>query len=47
MLEEFEKSVKVTLYDRLSSPLIGTFIVAWSIVNYKFFLIIFFRTELL
>ena len=40
MLEEFEKSVKATLYDRLTSPLIGSLVTAWSICNYKFFLII-------
>ena len=40
MLEEFEKSVKATLYDRLTSPLVGSIVTAWSICNYKFFLII-------
>ena len=40
MLEEFEKSVKATLYDRLTSPLVGSLVTAWSICNYKFFLII-------
>ena len=40
MLEEFEKSVKATLYDRLTSPLVGSLVTVWSICNYKFFLII-------
>ena len=31
MLEEFEKSVKATLYDRLTSPLVGSLVTAWSI----------------
>jgi len=41
MLEEFEKSVKATLYDRLASPLIGSYVTAWCIFNYKIILIIF------
>ena len=41
MLEEFEKSVKATLYDRLASPLIGSYVTAWCIFNYKVILIIF------
>lgn len=40
MLEEFEKSVKATLYDRLASPLIGSYVVAWCVFNYKIILII-------
>jgi len=41
MFDDFEKSVKAIMYDRLASPLVGSFITAWCIVNYKFFLIIF------
>ena len=41
MLEDFEKSVKATLYDRLASPLIGSYITAWCVVNYRMILIIF------
>ena len=41
MLEEFERSVKATLYDRLASPLIGSYVTAWCIFNYKIILIIF------
>ncbi len=41
MLEEFEKSVKATLYDRLASPLIGSYVTAWCVWNYKVILIIF------
>lgn len=41
MLEDIEKSVKATLYDRLTSPLIGSYIFAWCIYNYKVFLVIF------
>ena len=41
MLSEFEKSIKSTLYDRLSSPLIGSYVTAWCLVNYKIFLIVF------
>ena len=39
MLEEFEKSVKAALSDRLVSPLIGSYVMAWCFVNYKIFLI--------
>lgn len=41
MIEDLEKSMKATLYDRLTSPLIGSYITAWCFCNYKVFLIIF------
>ena len=41
MIEDLEKSMKATLYDRLTSPLIGSYITAWCLCNYKVFLIIF------
>lgn len=40
-MEDFIKSIKAFLYDRASSPLFGAFAIAWSIWNYKFYLIIF------
>lgn len=40
MIEDLEKSMKATLYDRLTSPLIGSYITAWCLCNYKIFLII-------
>ncbi len=41
MLEDIDKSIKATLYDRLTSPLIGSYITAWCVFNYKIFLVIF------
>ena len=41
MIEDLEKSMKATLYDRLTSPLIGSYITAWCFCNYRVFLIIF------
>ena len=35
------KSIKAYLYDRAASPLIGAYITAWSIWNYRVFIIIF------
>ncbi|MBP0049837.1 hypothetical protein H9C73_13980 [Marinobacterium sp. AK62] len=34
-------AIKATLYDRLHSPFLGSFSIAWSIINYKTLLIIF------
>ncbi|OGF25650.1 hypothetical protein A2303_01165 [Candidatus Falkowbacteria bacterium RIFOXYB2_FULL_47_14] len=34
MLEEFQKSIKAVLYDRLSSPLAGAFILSWFVWNW-------------
>lgn len=38
LFEELTKSVKAQLYDRVSSPLMGTFIVSWALCNYRFIL---------
>ena len=34
MLEEMQKSIKAVLYDRLTSPLAGTFILSWLLWNW-------------
>jgi hypothetical protein len=40
MIDDLKKTISSTLYERVTSPLIGSFAVSWSIWNYKFFLII-------
>ena len=34
MLDEFQKSIKAVLYDRLTSPLAGCFIFSWFVWNW-------------
>lgn len=41
MLEEFSKTVKAQLYERASSPLLGSFTIAWCIWNHRFIMVIF------
>jgi hypothetical protein len=41
MLEEIIKSAKSHIYERLFSPIMGSFVVAWSLWNYKFLVILF------
>lgn len=41
MLEEIIKSAQSHINERLSSPLMGSFVVSWSLWNYKFFVILF------
>lgn len=40
MLEDLQKSIKATLYDRVTSPLFGSFLLSWFIWNYKFVLVV-------
>lgn len=40
MITEAITNIKAVLYDRLSSPLFGSFILSWSLWNYKFILLI-------
>ncbi|BBB31185.1 hypothetical protein [Neptunomonas japonica] len=40
MIEESIKSIKADLYDRVSSPLMFGFCVAWCVWNYKFLLVL-------
>lgn len=41
MFDEISKSIKATLYERVSSPLTGSFIISWIITNWKTVLAIF------
>lgn len=41
MLNDLLQSTKATLAERISSPLLGSFAVAWCLVNYKFLVILF------
>lgn len=41
MFEDIYKSTKQNIIERLSSPLIGSFVVAWGLWNYKFLVILF------
>jgi len=40
MIDELKKSVSANLYERLTSPLIGSYVVSWCLWNYKVLLII-------
>ncbi|WP_417619837.1 hypothetical protein [Oceanihabitans sediminis] len=42
MIEEIKKSINSILYERVSSPLFGTFIVSWLIWNWKICYLTFF-----
>jgi hypothetical protein len=41
MLDDLLKSAKQTISERLASPLLGSFVVAWCAWNYKFLVILF------
>ena len=41
MFEDLTKSLKQQILERLSSPLLGTFVIAWSLWNYKFYVVLF------
>lgn len=40
-MQDIFTSIKAYLYDRMVSPLIGAFIVGWSVWNYRFFVVMF------
>jgi hypothetical protein len=40
MLEELVKTVRLHLSERLTSPLLGAFVVSWTAWNYRFFLVV-------
>jgi len=40
-MQDILTSIKAYLYDRAVSPLIGAFVVAWSVWNYRFFVVLF------
>lgn len=41
MLGEVAKTIKAGLYERVTSPLLGSFLISWTIWNYKFIAVIF------
>jgi len=41
MIDEVTRSIRSQIYERVSSPLMGAFIINWSIWNYRFWLVIF------
>lgn len=41
MLDDIAKTVRAQLYERVSSPLSGVFLLSWSLWNYEFFIVIF------
>lgn len=41
MFEAIYKTTKESIIERLSSPLMGSFVIAWCLWNYKFFVILF------
>ncbi|KFF70876.1 hypothetical protein [Pectobacterium brasiliense] len=41
MFEDLIKTVKAQLYDRITSPLLGCFLISWFIWNYKFIFTLF------
>lgn len=40
LYDDLKKNLSATLYERVTSPLIGSFAISWSIWNYKFFLVL-------
>lgn len=40
-MQDIFTSIKAYLYDRMVSPLIGAFIIGWSVWNYRFFVVMF------
>lgn len=40
MLEDFLKSAQTHVSERFSSPLMGSFVIAWSLWNYKFLVVL-------
>ena len=41
MLSDILKSIHAQLYERAVSPLIGSFVLSWLIINYKFIMLLF------
>lgn len=41
MIDDLLKSAKETIAERLTSPLLGSFLIAWCLWNYKFLVILF------
>ncbi|MBA1293439.1 DUF3450 domain-containing protein [Pseudomonas lurida] len=41
MLDDLTTAIKAQLYERATSPLLGSFLISWCIINYKVLLIVF------
>jgi hypothetical protein len=44
-MTELQKSISAYLYERIASPLWGTFVVSWSVWNWRIFYVTFFVSE--
>lgn len=44
-IDEIVNSIKAELYDRAVSPLMGSFLISWSICNHKFLMVIFAKLD--
>ena len=45
MINELKKSINAALYERAVSPLYGTFLITWSLWNWKIIYLTFFVSE--
>ncbi|MCK4738737.1 MAG: hypothetical protein KAT46_02205 [Deltaproteobacteria bacterium] len=41
MVGDLVKTIRENLHERISSPLLGAFIISWSVINYRFFMVVF------
>lgn len=41
MLDDITTTIKAQLYERVTSPLLGSFLISWCLINYKLILILF------
>lgn len=47
MFNEIVTSIKAQLYERAASPLLGSFLLSWSVWNYKFVMLVFSNVQIL
>lgn len=40
MIDDLIKSIKLNIYERVTSPLLGTFVISWCLWNYRFIIIL-------
>jgi hypothetical protein len=41
MIDDLSKTIKAQLYERINSPLLGSFVLSWATWNYKFIIVLF------
>jgi predicted RNase H-related nuclease YkuK (DUF458 family) len=41
MIDDLSKTIKAQLYERINSPLLGSFLLSWATWNYKFIVVLF------